>query len=591
MKTFVDDDKVQSGLSIGKMLMRLWPYAKRFPWLLIITIISILGLAITSRLLPWLFGHAIDEGILKKNSDLVLRVAMFYLAVEVVRAAFDFAYLFYFQKLGQKVLTDIRQDLIVRVQSLPIDYFNKNPIGRIVTRLTNDTATLSEVFSNGVIQIVTETVILISIVVAMALISWKLTLVTLVTAPLFLYLAFSLASRLRVILREAKRRLSTLSSYASEQLSGIRVVQIYNRRQQSFARFRDQSGRYRDALLNSIHHYAMLQPLMNVFNGVTLTLALAYGGYLTLEEAIPMGAMVAYLMHAQDLISPLREILEKFQQFQNSLTSAERVFHTLDEKPEVLGRTVQELKINGDIRFENLSFRYSADLPWVIQNFNLEVPAGRKIALVGRTGSGKSTLVALLQRFYEAPARTLFIDNQPIESYDLRSLRRRVGVVQQDPFLFRGSIEENLRLGQHEFTRGDLQRALDRIGYGDFLRSTGRGLDTMIEERGANLSSGERQLLSFARILVFEPDILILDEATAHIDSQSEQLIQKATEEVTTGRTSLIVAHRLSTIEKCDQILVLDQGLLKEKGTHQELMGQKGLYYQVASAGLKSTTI
>lgn len=586
MKAFVEEDKVQTGLSVWKMILRLWPYAKRFPWLFAVTIISILGLAIASRVLPYLFGKAIDDGILKQNAELVLRIAVIYLVVEVVRCIFDFSYLYYFQKLGQKVLTDVRQDLNDRVQSLPIDFFNKTPIGRIVTRLTNDTATLSEVFSNGVIQIITESVIFISIVVAMALINWKLTLVTLLTAPFFMYAAFTLAARLRVILRESKRRLSVLSSYASEQLSGIRVVQIYNRRTRSFNAFREQSGRYRDALLNSIRHYAMLQPLMNIFNGVTLTLALSYGGYLTLEEAIPIGSMVAFLMHAQDLISPLREILEKFQQFQNSLTSAERVFHTLDEKPEALATSVHPLKIDGRLSFRDLNFRYSESLPWVLKHFSFEVPAGRKIALVGRTGSGKSTLVALLQRFYEAPVGSVFLDGRDLRDFDLRSLRRRVGVVQQDPFIFRGTIEQNLRLGQPEFTRVQLQGALDRIGYGDFLRATGRGLDTFVEERGSNLSSGERQLLSFARILVFEPDVLILDEATAHIDSQSEQLIQKATDEVTLGRTSLIVAHRLSTIEKCDEILVLDHGELKEHGSHAELMARGGLYHAVATAGL-----
>lgn len=590
MKAFVEEDKVQSSLSVWQMIGRLWPYTRRFPWLFTVTLVSILGLATASRVLPWLFGQAIDEGILKNNAEIVTRIALIYLGVEVIRCAFDFSYLYFFQKLGQKVLTDIRQDLNDRVQSLPIDFFNKNPIGRIVTRLTNDTATLSEVFSNGVIQIITEGVIFISVVVAMSLISWKLTLVTMITAPFFLFLAFRLAGRLRVILRESKKRLSVLSSYASEQLSGIRVVQIYNRRPQSFQRFRDQSARYRDALLNSIKHYALLQPLMNIFNGVTLTLALSYGGYLTLEEAIPIGSMVAFLMHAQDLIAPLREILEKFQQFQNSLTSAERVFHTLDEKPERMESVVHPLKIQGSLEFRELNFRYSEGLPWVLKNFNHQVPAGRKVALVGRTGSGKSTLVALLQRFYDAPLGTVFIDGRAIEDFDLRSLRRRIGVVQQDPFIFRGTIEDNLRLGQAEFPRERLQAALDRIGYGAFLRATGRGLESFVEERGANLSSGERQLLSFARILVFEPDVLILDEATAHIDSQSEQLIQQATEEVTAGRTSLIVAHRLSTIEKCDEILVLDHGELKERGTHTELMARGGLYHAVATAGLQSTS-
>lgn len=591
MKPFLSEDKVQGNLSARAMLARLWPYAKAFPGLLALTATSILGLALTSRLLPWLFGLAIDEGILRKDVGVVTRIAVWYLVVEVLRSLFEFGYLYCFQRFGQKVLTNVRQDLTERIQALPIDYFNKTPTGRIVTRLTNDTSTLSEVFSSGVIQILTESIIVLSIVVAMLLISWKLTLITLFSAPIFLFFSFKLAGRLRVILREAKKTLAVLSSYASEQLSGIRVVQIYNRRASTLRHFHSQSSSYRDALLRSIRNYALLQPLMNIFNGLTLTAALAYGGYLSLENLLPIGAFVAFLMHAQDLIPPLREILEKFQQFQNSLTSAERVFQSLDEVPEPLEDEIQPLKIRGDIEFRNLSFRYSESLPFVLKNFQHRISAGQKVALVGRTGSGKSTLVTLLQRFYDAPPATLFLDGKPIETYPLRALRRRVGVVQQDPFLFRGSIEENLRLGETDIPTEKLQRALDRIGYGDFLRQTGRNLQTLVEERGSNFSAGERQLLSFARILVFEPDVLILDEATANIDSRSEQLIQKATDEVTKGRTSLIVAHRLSTIEKCDQILVLEQGVLQETGTHNELMSSRGLYYQVASAGLKSTTI
>lgn len=588
---FVDEDKVKLGMTVTQMIKRLWPYARRFPVSLAISILSMFSLALFSRLLPWIFGRAIDDGIMKHDESVITHFAVLYLLVEILRSLSDFSYQYFFQRYGQRVLTLIRQDLMVRTQHLPIDYFNKNPVGRIVTRLTNDTSTLSEVFSSGVVQIATESVVFVSIIIAMALISLKLTVVTLFTAPLFLFLSFKVAGALRMVLRDTKKKLATLSSYASEQLSGIRVVQLYNQQYRSLSQFVRLSREYREANLISIRQYALLQPLMNLFNGMTLTAALAYGGYLSLENALPVGAFVAFLMHAQDLISPLREILEKFQQFQNSLTSAERVFQSLDELPEAAESEIRPLHIGGRITLKNLSFRYHANLPFVLKNISVDIQPGRKVALVGRTGSGKSSLVGLLQRFYEPPQDSIFIDGMAIESLPLRSLRRRIGVVQQDPFLFRGTIEENLRLGQDQFTRPQLQQALDRIGYGEFLRQTGRGLDSRVEERGANLSSGERQLLSFARILVFEPDVLILDEATAHVDSQTEILIQKATEAVTEGRTSLIVAHRLSTIEKSDEILVLEQGELKERGNHQELLAARGLYYQVASIGLKSTTI
>lgn len=349
---------------------------------------------------------------------------------------------------------------------------------------------------------------------------------------------------------------------------------------------------YRDTNMRSIKAYALMQPVMNLFNAVTITSALYFGGYLSAENSIAIGSLVAFLMNIQDFIPPLREILEKYQQFQNSLTSAERIFTLMDEpKEHELAALTSPGSLRGELEIKNLNFQYESHLPLVLKNINLHIKAGESVALVGRTGSGKSTFISLLQRFYDAPEQTVFVDGLALESIPREEIRHHVGVVQQDNFIFRGNIRDNIGLGDPRITEEQIRMACEKTGYMALLTRTGRDLLSPVAERGANLSVGERQLIAFARILAFNPDILILDEATANIDSESEHIIQDATKEITKGRTSIIIAHRLSTIEQCDRIIVLNQGEVAEMGSHEELMQAQGMYYQFASLGLKSTLI
>lgn len=587
---FLSEDRVQSDITYRDLFQRLWPYCRRHLGLSLAAVFSVIGLAITSRTLPFLIGYAIDHGVLKKNGDVLKTTALIYLAAQVAVTLFQFGYAYIFQIFGNRVLFYVREDLIRHVQSLPIKYFNKTPVGRIVTRLTNDVSNLTELFSEGVVNIFVESVVLSSILIAMALISWKLTLVTMFLAPLFIWAALRINNRIRDILREAKKKLSTLNSYVAENFNGIKVVQLYNRVPRSRRHFFTLSNEYKDLTLSSIKAYAVMQPVMNLFSALTISVALYFGGYFHETEGLAVGALVAFLMHVQDFIPPLREILEKYQQFQNSLTSGERVFQVFEEAPEnqILAPVVPE-KWNGRIEIKDLSFGYSKDLPLVLKSISLLIQPGQAVALVGRTGSGKSTLISLLQRFYEPPAGCIFIDRVPIENIPFHELRRHIGVVQQDNFIFRGTVAENVSLHCEEITREKVESACRQVGYMDFLKRTGRSLDSRVEERGANLSVGERQLIAFARILAFEPDLLILDEATANIDSHSERIIQQATTEISKNRTSLIIAHRLSTVQNCDLIVVLEKGEIVETGNHAELMARQGLYYHMASAGLKST--
>ncbi len=589
---FVSEDQIKTGITGFGLMRRLWPYCKKHPWLFASVLISVVGLAVTSRMLPWVIGHAIDLGIKDKNIAVFQSMAMVYLGLQILNTLFQFAYNYVFQYFGNRVLYYVREDLVRHIQSLPIQYFNKTPIGRIVTRLTNDVSTLAELFTDGVVTIFVQFVIMCSILIAMALISWQVTLIVMALAPVFVWVSLKINARIRDIFREAKKKLSAVNSYVAENLNGIKVIQLYNRIHRNRHHFSKLSEEYKDLTLGSIRAYALMQPVMNIFSAVTISSALYFGGVFHESHGMAIGSLVAFIMHVQDFIAPLREILEKYQQFQNSLTSGERVFQVFDEVPEKenpIQKTPEQWR--GEISIEDLSFRYSDNLPLVLKNLSLKIQPGQSVAIVGRTGSGKSTLISLLQRFYEPPVGKIRMDGVPIEQIPFHLLRKHVGVVQQDNFVFRGSIATNISLHCDWITPAQIEKACRQVGYWDLLQQTGRNLESPVEERGANLSVGERQLIAFARILVFQPDILILDEATANIDSHSEKIIQQATAEVSKGRTSVIIAHRLSTIQNCDVIVVMDQGEIKELGNHAELMSKNGLYHHMASAGLKSMEI
>ncbi len=589
---FMNEDLVKTKVTYKHLFKRMWPYARRHRMMLFSVILSIVLLAIISRMTPNLIGYAIDKGLKEKNKEVFIRIAYIYLALEVLKTILHFCYAYFFQIFGNRVLYYMREDIMRHVQNLPLQFFNKTPTGRVVTRITNDVVSLGDLFTDGIITVFVQFVIMLAILVSMLFISPKLTLITLLSAPVFIGASFWLSNRIRVILSEQKKKLSAINAFLAENLNGIKVVQLYNRVFRHQVRFAQLSDDYRALNMKSIRAYSLMQPIMNLFNAVTITSALYFGGWLHESGSLAIGSLVAFLMHAQDFIPPLREILEKYQQFQNSLASAERIFTLMDEGEE---KEIQDIRsvpsLHGDLRIENLSFRYEDSLPLVLKNIQLSITRGESIALVGRTGSGKSTFISLLQRFYDAPERTIFIDGLPIEQIPRHEIRKHVGVVQQDNFIFRGTLRDNINLGDTTISDESIQKACVQIGYDQLLRRLGRNLDSPIEERGANLSVGERQLIAFARILTFDPDILILDEATANIDSESEILIQNATHEITKDRTSILIAHRLSTIQKCDRIIVLKEGEIQESGSHEVLMKAKGYYYQLAAAGVKLTTI
>ena len=581
-KPFWDEDKVKGKIGLLDFVRYILPYLKKH-WLSIALIFTVmLSLNFASRLLPTIFGWAIDFGILKNDLTYIRNIAFAYLALEVLRTILMFTHTYLFQRLGNRILYSVREDLISHVQSLPVSYFDRNPIGRIVTRVTNDVQGMADLFNQGLVTIITNLISILSITIAMALISWKLCIISLFTAPVIYFIIDKINQKIIATFREARKRLAEINSFVAENINGMKVIQLYNRVQRNDRQFFSLSENYKSLQIRSVYLYGTLWPVLHFFNASTIVAALYFGGWLKSMDEIQIGALIAFFMHVQDFHTPLRQMLEKYVQFQNSLTSAERIVAVLEQKSES-GITGKKHLLSGAINFSGLHFRYREHTPWVLQDINLQINPGESVALVGPTGCGKSTMVALLQRFYEIECGEILLDGIPIQSIAKQDLRRQIGVVQQDPFLFRGTIGENIHLHDPTISHAKVLHAIQLARCHQLLERHG-GLNGSVEERGNNLSSGEKQMIAFARILAFDPKILILDEATSNIDSESEEIIQKAVQEVMRNRTSILIAHRLSTILNCNKIVTLQKGKIEEIGTHEQLLARKGLYYSLYRA-------
>ncbi|HEV7797020.1 MAG TPA: ABC transporter ATP-binding protein [Pyrinomonadaceae bacterium] len=566
-----------------RLLRYLRPYLRLLvPALLLTFVLNLLGI-----LQPKFTEYAIDWYILpRKSSGLELLVAL-YAGVQLLRLAFSYFQALLLNTVGQHVMFDMRRELYDKLQHQEVAYYDRNPVGRIMTRLTSDVDSLNELFTAGITDLLGDLVMIFAIIGVMLWMDVRLTLVTLLTVPMLWAATTWFRKGARKGYDAVRTRIARINAFLQEHFAGAQTVQIFNAEIKSLTKFRDINAEYRKANIDTVFYYAVFFPLVDLIGAVGIALIIWYGGYRVMQNTpghtvLTLGALVAFIQYSSFLFQPIRDISDKYNVLQAAVVASHRIFKTLDlpiaitspDNPRKSGRVV------GHIEFENVWFAYKDD-DWILKDVSFKVEPGQSIALVGHTGSGKSTITNLLMRFYDVQRGRILLDGVDLREWDLKSLRENFAVVLQEIFLFSGSIEGNIRLGRTDITEDRVKWAAQEVSAEPFINRLHGGYRAEVKERGAGLSVGQKQLISFARALAFDPAILILDEATSSIDTETEQLIQRAIERVMRNRTSIVVAHRLSTIQRADQIIVLHHGEIRERGTHQELLAQHGLYWKL----------
>lgn len=570
------------------LLAKLGKYAKRRKYTL--TLALALSFATTGIVLylPRIIKTIVDDALIKNNNDLLWQLTTLYLGLEVIRMIGQFAHTYLFQIVGQNVLQDIRTDLYQHIIRMPIAFFNRNPTGKLVTRLTNDTANLADLFSYEFLRIITDALIVVGVLGAMLWLNLELGLILLAVFPLIILIIRFFSTKLRTTFRASREKLSELNAFFAERISGMPTIQMMGRESYESKRFDYLSHQYFAKQSASVRIFAFMMPSITLLSAISIALVIYYGGIITVRQEIALGTLVAFFYYVQLMYTPVRSMTEKFQMFQKCMASADKIFALLEENQETnLSRHEPKSEpIQGSIEFQNVSFTYenvSNPKKWALKDTSFSIKAGETIALVGHTGAGKTTLASLIFRFYDNQIGTILIDGKNIRSFDKRNLRKNLGYVQQDVFIFSGSLLDNIRLLKPEASDSQVANAIQRTGLDRIVNRLPDGLHTNLDERGANLSQGERQVLAFTRVLLQEPKILILDEATASMDADSEYKIQQATKEAVRDRTAIIIAHRLSTIREADRIFCFSHGELIEHGAHEELMQAEGMYHQFVS--------
>jgi ATP-binding cassette, subfamily B, multidrug efflux pump len=580
----------------ASLLRRLLGYLRPYRWWTLGAVLLLMSQSVLALIGPRLTQHALDVAVPHHDLGLLGLLTGYYLATLVVDFVVEYAGTLLTSYIGQRVMYDLRMQIFGHLQRLSIGYFDRNPVGRLMTRVTSDVETLNELFSSGVVTIFGDAFTLVAIMGMMLAIDVRLALVTFAVIPLVWLTARIFRRRVRQAFGDIRVRLARLNAFLQERLSGMRVVQLFGREEDTARRFGVLNRDHLEAHLRSITVYAVFFPAVEVLTAVAMALLLWYGGLRVLDSTLTVGVLAAFIQYTRRFFQPLQDLSEKFNLLQSAMASSERIFALLDEPvtvrepdaPMVLPRPVR-----GAVRFENVWFRYSPTGPWVLRDVSFSASPGQTIALVGHTGAGKTTIVSLLLRFYDPERGRITVDGVDIRQLSTADLRSIIGFVQQDLFLFTGDIQHNLTLDA-PIPPEAAREAAERVGADRFIERLPSGYHHELGERGRSLSVGERQLLSFARALALDPNILVLDEATSSVDAEAEAQIQRAIAELMAGRTSLVVAHRLSTILHADEILVLHYGEIRERGSHRELLAQRGLYerlYQLQLRGQEDRKI
>ena len=576
---FVEENKgrVFDGEILGRLFGFMKPYRARFVWLVLLTLV---GGALTP-LRPWMIQRTVDKDIATGNMDALLWMTLAMIGLLLVQALGQYYQTYLSEWLGQSIIRDIRVRLYRHVIGLRLRFFDTNQIGRLVTRNISDIETLSDVFSEGIAAMAGDILQLVFIVALMTWTNWQLTLISLSTLPLLLISTYVFKESIKKSFNEVRTAVANLNTFVQEHITGMSVVQLFGAEEREMGRFAAINQTHRKANIKSILAYSIYFPIAEVIAAIGTGLLVWYGARQVLAEEVTLGTLIAFIMYISMFFRPIRTIADRFNTLQMGIVSTDRILKLLDNQEVIPDTgTLSPDKLRGDVQFDNVHFSYDGENE-VLRGINLQVRPGQTVALVGSTGAGKSSIINLLNRFYDIQSGQIYLDGEELSHYKLQFLRKHIGVVLQDVFLFSGTVRDNITLKSPYISDDQIWHAAELVGAAAFIRKLPGALDFSVMERGASLSVGQRQLLSFIRAMVYDPDVLVLDEATSSVDSETEELIQGAIANMMEGRTSIVIAHRLSTIRMADRIYVIHQGEVAEHGTHEELLALDGRYAEL----------
>jgi len=572
-----------------KLFSRVMVYARPYMGVLYKALFLTIFLAVVGVLRPYLIGKAVDEYVVAGDSDGLLLLTLVIVGVLFVEAFMQFYQTYYSNWLGQSVTIDIRSRLFTHITSFKLRYFDKTAIGTLVTRCISDIETIAQIFSQGLLSIMGELLKLIAVIGFMFWVSWKLTLYSLAPIPFLIIAMIVFKNAIKRAFQEVRTQVSKLNAFVQEHITGMVIVQVFNRESREKAKFKAINNEHKKAHIRSVWAYSIFFPVVEILSAVSLAFLVWWGVGGVLEGEVTQGDLVMFILLIYMLFRPIRQLADRFNVLQMGMVGSERVFKVLDTGDQMQDAGTLDSGIKGNIKFENVWFAYNDD-EWVLKDISFEAREGETVAFVGATGAGKSSVVNLVNRFYEFQKGEIKIDDVPIRDFELDYLRNEIAVVLQDVFLFSTSIAENITLQNDRIKIEDVKRAAEAVGANHFIEKLPGGYEYDVKERGGMLSVGQRQLISFIRAYVYNPKVLILDEATSSVDTESELMIQRAIDRLTENRTSIIIAHRLSTIQKADRIIVLEKGEIVEQGNHQELLETNGHYRRLFDLQFKEET-
>jgi ATP-binding cassette subfamily B protein len=584
------DDEIIGKAYDSRLMRRLLTYLWPYRWQAALALAAIVSSSALQLAPPFLTKLAIDRYIAKGQLDGLGFIAAAYCSVLLASFALEYAETWLMQMTGQRIMYDLRMQIYRRLQALDLRFYDRNPVGRLMTRVTSDVDVLNDLFSSGVVAIFGDVFTLLGIMIVLLMMDWQLALTTFAVLPLIALLTQWFRRHVRESYRTVRAWIARINAFLQENITGMATVQLFRRETMNFSAFEGINARHRDANLDSIFYYAVFYPAVEIVGALAAALIIWYGGLSVMSGALTLGALVAFLQYSSRFFQPISDMSEKFNILQAAMASSERIFKLIDEPvsivsaPEAVRRSPARPP---HIAFDHVWFAYNGE-DYVLRDVSFEVASGQRVGIVGATGSGKTTIINLLMRFYDVSRGRILVDGTDIRDLAIEDVRALYGLVLQDVQIFSGTIESNIRLGQ-PLPRESVRRAAEAVRADRFIDQLPEGLDTMLGERGSTLSVGQRQLLSFARALAFDRPVLVLDEATSSVDTETEVVIREALEVLMRGRTTVAIAHRLSTIQDMDRILVLHKGVLRESGTHQELLARRGIYFKLYQLQFRDT--